>query len=283
MIVVTGASGQLGTAFRRLLGDQDVRYLDEAELDFQNLRAIPQVLEEISPSLVINCAAFTAVDAAEENEDLARIVNATAVGELARASAGIGAQFVTFSTDYVFDGTKTVGYVESDRTDPVSVYGSTKLEGERLARAAHPGALIVRTSWLLSGTHPNFASTMIQLIGRGPVKVVDDQRGRPTLVDDLARVTLDAVDHRANGVVHLANEGATTWFGLAREIATIAGLDADRVSPCSTDEFPRPAPRPANSVLDSERVTGLDIEPMPPYRPGLERIVADLLEHPPQP
>ncbi len=164
MIVVTGASGQLGTAFRQLLNGQDVRYLDEDELDFENLEEIPQVLAAINPSLVINCAAYTAVDAAEESERLARIVNATAVGELARASADIGAQFVTFSTDYVFDGTKVGGYLESDPTNPVSVYGRTKVEGERLAQAAHPGSLIVRTSWLLSGTHGNFASTMIKLI-----------------------------------------------------------------------------------------------------------------------
>ncbi len=278
MIVVTGASGQLGTAFRQLLNGQDVRYLDEDELDFENLEEIPQVLAAINPSLVINCAAYTAVDAAEENERLARIVNATAVGELARASADIGAQFVTFSTDYVFDGTKVGGYLESDPTNPVSVYGRTKAEGERLAQAAHPGSLIVRTSWLLSGTHANFASTMIKLINRGPVKVVDDQRGRPTLANDLARVTLDAVDHGATGVVHLANEGPTTWYGLARDIATIASLDVERVTPCSTDEFPRPAPRPANSVLDSERVPGLGIEPMPHYRHGLEAAVESLLK-----
>jgi dTDP-4-dehydrorhamnose reductase len=278
MIVVTGASGQLGTAFRRLLSDRDVRYLDEDELDFENLEEIPQVLAAINPSLVINCAAYTAVDAAEENERLARIVNTTAVGELARASADIGAQFVTFSTDYVFDGTKVGGYLESDPTDPVSVYGRTKADGERLAQAAHPGSLIVRTSWLLSGTHANFASTMIKLINRGPVKVVDDQRGRPTLANDLARVTLDAVDHGATGVVHLANEGPTTWYGLARDIAVIANLDVDRVTPCSTDEFPRPAPRPANSVLDSERVSGFGIEPMPHYRHGLEAAVESLLK-----
>ncbi len=278
MIVVTGASGQLGTAFRQLLNGQDVRYLDEDELDFENLEEIPQVLAAINPSLVINCAAYTAVDAAEENERLARIVNATAVGELARASADIGAQFVTFSTDYVFDGTKVGGYLESDPTNPVSVYGRTKVEGERLAQAAHPGSLIVRTSWLLSGTHANFASTMIKLINRGPVKVVDDQRGRPTLANDLARVTLDAVDHGAAGVVHLANEGPTTWYGLARDIATIASLDVERVTPCSTDEFPRPAPRPANSVLDSERISGFGIEPMPHYRRGLEAAVESLLK-----
>lgn len=279
MIVVTGALGQLGTAFHRLLGDNDVEYLDEAELDFADLDAIPRVLGEINPSLVINCAAFTAVDAAEENESLARIVNATAVGELARASAQIGSRFVTYSTDYVFDGTSVDGYVESDHPHPINAYGRTKLEGERLAVANHPEALVIRTSWVLSGTHLNFAASMLRLISDGPVKVVDDQRGRPTLVDDLAHATMDAVDRGATGILHLANEGTTTWFGLAREIAVIADLDPDRVTPCSTDEFPRPAPRPSNSILVSERLGPLGMDPLPSYRVGLPAVVAGLVEN----
>ena len=278
MIVITGPTGQLGTAFGRLLEGREVRAITEDELDFRYLAEIPKALAAASPSLVINCAAYTAVDAAEEDVDTARLVNATAVGALARACSDLGARFVTFSTDYVFDGTKTGGYVESDQTNPQSVYGVTKLEGEQLALDNHPDALVVRTSWLLSGTHPNFASTMIKLIRSGPVKVVDDQRGRPTLADDLARVTLDAVDRGATRVLHLANEGVTTWFGLAREIASIAGLDPERVTPCTTDEFPRPAPRPADSVLNTERAAGLGIESMPPYGPGLEAAVVALMD-----
>jgi len=278
MIVITGPTGQLGTAFGHLLEGREVRCITEEELDFRYLDEIPRALAAIRPSLVINCAAYTAVDAAEEDVDTARLVNATAVGALARACDQLGARFVTFSTDYVFDGTKAGGYVESDPTNPQSVYGVTKLEGEQLALHDHPDALVVRTSWLLSGTHPNFASTMIKLIRNGPVQVVDDQRGRPTLADDLARVTLDAIDREASGVLHLANEGVTTWFGLAREIASIAGLDPERVTPCTTAEFPRPAPRPADSVLNSERLAGLGISPMPPYGPGLEAAVRALLD-----
>ena len=278
MIVITGPTGQLGTAFGRLLEGHEVRNITEDELDFRYLDEIPKALGAANPSLVINCAAYTAVDAAEENVDTARLVNATAVGALARACDDLGARFVTFSTDYVFDGTKAGGYVESDQTNPQSVYGGTKLEGEQLALDNHPDALVVRTSWLLSGTHPNFASTMVKLIRNGPVKVVDDQRGRPTLADDLARITLDAIDREASGLLHLANEGVTTWFGLARQIASIAGLDPERVTPCTTDEFPRPAPRPADSVLNSERVAGLGIESMPPYGPGLEAAVLALMD-----
>lgn len=278
MIVVTGPTGQLGTAFGRLLEGQEVRNLSETELDFQHLEEIPRALAAIGPSMVINCAAYTAVDAAEEDEDTARIVNATAVGALAAACADLGARFVTFSTDYVFDGTSADGYVETDQPNPMSAYGRTKLEGERLALVRNPDALVIRTSWLLSGTHANFASTMIELISRGPVKVVDDQRGRPTLADDLARATVDSVGRGATGILHLANEGITTWYGLAREIASIAGLDFERVTPCSTDEFPRPAPRPADSVLNSERVAGLGINPMPPYQPSLALAVKQLLD-----
>ena len=278
MIVVTGPTGQLGTAFGRLLEGREVRNLSETELDFRHLEEIPRALAAIGPSMVINCAGYTAVDAAEGDEDTARIVNATAVGALAAACADIGARFVTFSTDYVFDGTSADGYVESDRPNPMSAYGRTKLEGERLALDRNPDALVVRTSWLLSGTHPNFAATMIELISRGPVRVVDDQRGRPTLADDLARATVDAVGRRATGILHLANEGITTWYGLAREIASVAGLDPERVTPCSTDEFPRPAPRPANSVLNSERVAELGINPMPPYQPSLDAAVRQLLD-----
>lgn len=276
MIAVVGAGGQLGTAFVDLLGHR-AQPITRHQLDLTNLGAIRPWVEDLRPDLVVNCAAYTAVDAAETDEETARTVNASAVGELAAACARVGAGLVTFSTDYVFDGTKESGYLESDAPDPLNAYGRTKLEGERLALEALPSALVIRTSWVLSGTHRNFAATMLDLIARGPVRVVDDQRGRPTLVGDLARGTMSAIDAGATGVLHLANQGETTWYELAREIADIAGLDPERVSPCTTDDFPRPAPRPANSVLDSERLGPLDVEPLPHYRPSLESAVEQLL------
>jgi dTDP-4-dehydrorhamnose reductase len=199
------------------------------------------------------------------------------VGRLADATARLGVGLVTFSTDYVFDGGKEMGYVESDPTNPLNVYGTTKLEGERLAIRHNPDALVVRTSWVLSGTHHNFASTMLDLIAKGPVRIVDDQRGRPTLVDDLAQGTMQAVGQGASGLLHLANQGVTTWYGLAREIADIARLDPTRVTPISTEEFPRPAARPHNSVLNSERLETLGVPLLPHYRPSLERAVGHLL------
>ena len=277
MIAVLGAGGQLGTAFLRLLGDRAFAVTRD-QLDVGDLDQIELWVDSTGAELVINCAAYTAVDAAEENTEQAKLVNATAVGRLAEATARHGTGLVTFSTDYVFDGSKQSGYVESDPTNPLSVYGTTKLEGERLALRSHPDALVVRTSWVLSGTHHNFASTMLDLIAKGPVRVVDDQHGRPTMVDDLAQGTMQAIGQGASGVVHLANEGVTTWYGLAREIAEIARLDPDRVTPVSTEEFPRPAARPHNSVLDSERLEMLGVPPLPHYRASLERAVGQLME-----
>ncbi len=276
MIAVLGAGGQLGSAFIRLLG-KDAVALTRADIDMTRPEEIDPWIAANRPELVLNCAAYTAVDAAEEDKDTARLVNATSVGALASATMRHRSGLVTFSTDYVFDGAKDSPYLESDAPHPLNVYGSTKLEGEKLAIRAHPEALVIRTSWVLSGTHRNFARTMLELIPKGPVQVVDDQRGRPTMVDDLARATMTAVRQGATGLLHMANEGVTTWFGLAREIALIAGLDPTRVVAIESAQFPRPAVRPANSVLDSERYEDLALPQMPHYRTGLARAVSELL------
>jgi dTDP-4-dehydrorhamnose reductase len=275
VIVVIGGGGQLGSAFHRHLGDE-ARYLTIADLDLAATSTIRGVLTDLRPSHIVNCAAYTAVDRAEEDEETARAINATAVGELAAVAADIGARLVTFSTDYVFDGTKDGPYIEDDDPSPINAYGRTKLEGERAGLAANPETLVVRTSWLMSGTHPNFAATMLRLIAEGEVKVVDDQRGHPTFVDDLATGSLAALDAGATGVLHLTNAGTTTWYGLAREIAAAGGLDTDRVQPTTTAEFPTPAARPANSVLGSIRLEELGLDPLPDYHESLERAVSEL-------
>ena len=275
MILVTGALGQLGTAFKRVLGDA-AEYVDVAELDLRDEAATRAAVAELGPDLILNCAAYTAVDRAEAEPGPAREINTHVVAVLAEAAAAVDAKFVTFSTDYVFDGSKTEPYLESDPTAPLSVYGTTKRDGEALALVANPETLVIRTSWLLSGTHPNFAATMIRLARERELSVVDDQHGHPTLVADLAPAALAAVEAGATGVLHLANAGVTSWFGLAREVLEIAGEDPERIQPCSTADYPTPAHRPANSVLDSERVGALGLEPMPQYRPGLERAVAEI-------
>ena len=277
MIAILGATGQLGTAFMRLLGESATP-ITRNELDLTDTPSIIAWASDTRPELMINCAAFTDVDAAEVNEAASQLVNTVAVGALAQAASDIGSKFVTFSTDYVFDGNKTTGYIESDAPNPQSTYGRTKLEGEQLARSANPDSLVIRTSWVLSGTHPNFAATMLRLIRKGSVRVVNDQRGRPTVVDDLAKSTLDCLYSGATGVLHLTNQGETTWFGLAQEVADLAGLDRGRVTACSTADFPLPAARPANSVLDSERLSDLPIRLMPQYRDSLETVVQGLIE-----
>ncbi len=222
MIVVTGASGQLGHAFSKLLGDSAI-LLDRASLDLTHPHRITQVVEDVRPAVLINCAAYTAVDRAESEPEVARQVNTDAVAVMARACRIVGSRFVTFSTDYVFDGTKSRGYVESDDTAPINVYGDTKRDGEVLALEADSQALVVRTSWVMSGTHRSFASVMLDLIGRGDVTVIDDQRGRPTFVDDLAGATMAAIDAGVHGILHLTNAGEASWFEIAREIAEHGG------------------------------------------------------------
>ena len=276
MIAVLGAAGQLGTAFMRRLGERATP-ITRKELDLADPESIHEWVKTTRPSLIINCAAYTAVDEAESNEAQAKAINTNAVRTLAEESERCGARFVTFSTDYVFDGTKATGYVESDATNPLSVYGRTKRDGERLALIRNPNSLIIRTSWLLSGTLPNFVSTMLKLMRKGPVRVVNDQRGRPTLVDDLARSTLECVEAGVDGILHLANQGEATWYRLARQLASLAGLEPDRVEPCSTEDFPLPATRPANSVLDSERIAPLGISPLPAYSESLRLVVDQLM------
>ena len=276
MILVTGASGQLGTAFQNHLGE-DARYLDRSSLDLSQPGAAGSTIRDLQPKTVINCAAYTAVDRAEVEEDMAYAVNASAVEEMASTCGDIGARFVTYSTDYVFNGTKLGPYVESDPTDPINAYGRTKLAGEQMALAANPESLVLRTSWVMSGTHWNFAAVMLDLISKGDVTVVADQHGRPTLVDDLVTGTMSALDTNASGVLHMANAGPTTWYELARTIAEIAGLDPELVAPCTTADYPTEAARPMNSVLDSERLAAFGLPPLPDFHGALGVAVEQLL------
>jgi dTDP-4-dehydrorhamnose reductase len=274
VIAVLGANGQLGSAFVRALGS-DCLAITRNELDLTNTAAIEPWVKSIDAELVINCAAYTAVDAAETDAETARAVNALAVEALAAATAGHEVRLVTFSTDYVFDGEKETGYVESDEPNPLNVYGRTKLEGEQLALDTHPDGLVIRTSWLLSTTHRNFLTTMLAQLAEGEVLVVDDQRGRPTFVDDLVIGCLEAIAAGASGILHLTNQGETTWFDLAREIADLAGRDTGMVRPISSAALDRPAKRPANSVLDSERLLQLGIGPLPRWHLSLGQAIAD--------
>jgi dTDP-4-dehydrorhamnose reductase len=235
-----------------------------------------EFLADVNPSAIINCAGYTAVDRAEDEEPLADQINGDAVGLLAAYAAGRKLPFVTFSTDYVFAGSGIAPYVESDHTDPINAYGRSKRRGETLA-LAYSAALVIRTSWVISGTHPNFIATMLRLAEtRDSFQVVDDQWGCPTITDDLATATVQALDKGATGLLHLANQGPTTWFRLARQAVELAGLDASKVTACTTADYPLPAPRPAYSVLGSERREAFGIDPLPPWEESLPAVVTEL-------
>lgn len=220
---------------------------------------------------VIHAAAYTAVDKAEEEQELAQRVNAVAPENLARACAARGIPLVFVSTDFVFDGTRSQPYPEEHPPSPIGVYGRTKHEGEVLAQRAHPsGVRIVRTQWLYGPRGNHFPGTMLRLAGSNErLKVVDDQRGSPTTTLELAPALWDVLARGRAGVYHAACDGEASWYDLARETLRLCG-DETPVDPCTTAEFPRPAPRPAYSVLSCERLTALRGRPLATWRGALE-------------
>ena len=272
--MVTGAGGMLGTDLvdRLRAGGHDVAALARADLDLRASGAVRDAVRRIRPEVVVNCAAWTAVDDAETREDAALAVNGTAVGVLAEECARHGARLVHISTDYVFDGRGEAPYPEDAPTAPVNAYGRTKLAGERAVLATGQG-YVLRTAWLYGAHGPNFVRTMIRLAGESDtVEVVDDQRGQPTWTGALAEriVALGRSDAPA-GVYHATGAGSTTWYGLAREVFTLLGLDPGRVRPTTGDAFRRPAPRPAYGVLGHDRWAEAGMEPMRHWRDMLHK------------
>jgi dTDP-4-dehydrorhamnose reductase len=275
-ILITGAGGMLGHDVRSAAerdGHETVA-LTRSDLDVSDGQAVAGVMADAAPEVVINCAAWTDVDGAEAEYDSALAVNGTGAGNVGRAAAAAGAWTVHVSTDYVFDGTHTQPYLESDGTAPMSGYGRSKLAGEQALAAAAPGRhTIVRTSWLFGLTGTSFPKTILRLAQeRDELKVVDDQVGCPTFTSHLggALVTL-AAGAPPPGVLHLAAGGQCSWCEFAREIVARSGAQC-RVSPCTTAEFPRPAPRPAYSVLRSERGDAAPV--LPHWRDGLIEFLA---------
>lgn len=273
MILLTGGAGQLGTALRGLLPEAVAP--PRSELDIADLEGLRAWLGSFRPSAIVNAAAYTAVDAAENDEATAFLVNATAVGVMAEYAAEARIPLVTFSTDYVFDGSAVVPYVESSPTSPINSYGRSKEAGERAALEANPDALVIRTSWVMSATHKNFLTVILDRAGAGEVRVVGDQRGCPTAASDLAAATLQGIQAGVTGLLHVTNSGETTWYEVARFACQVAGLDPSRVHPITTEEYPTPATRPRYSVLGSERRAALGIE-LPPWQDAVERMVSAL-------
>ena len=258
-ILITGANGQLGNEMRVLSEEYPEHtyfFTDVAELDICNEQAVMDFVKANGIHTIVNCAAYTAVDNAEDHLEFCTRLNADAVGYLAKSAEANGAEFIQISTDYVFDGTAHVPYQETDPTCPESVYGSTKLEGERNALAYCSRAMVIRTAWLYSTFGNNFVKTMIRLgKERDSLGVIFDQIGTPTYARDLARAIFEAIRQGVvPGVYHFSNEGVCSWYDFTKAIHRLAGITTCQVKPLHTSEYPAKAKRPHYSVLDKSKI-----------------------------
>jgi dTDP-4-dehydrorhamnose reductase len=278
-VLVTGSGGQLGHDLLALLADTafEVVAPPSAVLDIGDRDAVLQAITSLQPHTVIHAAAWTSVDGCETEPERAFRVNAIGTRHVADGARRVGAHVVYVSTDYVFDGTADRPYVEWDTPNPISIYGASKLGGER---ELDPGATIVRTSWVCGRNGGNFVRTMLNLaVERDTVSVVADQRGCPTFTPDLAAVVRDLAVGQVPGVFHATNDGAVSWHEFAQAIFAAGGHDPARVLPITTAELdpPRPAPRPANSVLDNLALRLVGIPRPGDWHDPLDRLVKEIL------
>ena len=274
--LVTGAAGMLGRDLVSVLerSGETVTALTRAELDITDGAAVRDALRHWRPAVVVNCAAWTAVDAAETSEDAALRLNGQAVADLAVACAAAGVRLIQPSTDYVFDGQARRPYAEDDVPSPGTAYGRTKLAGEQAVLDRRDGTgYVVRTAWLYGAHGPNFVRTMIRLEQQRPdVDVVNDQHGQPTWTMDVAdRIVALVRSGAPAGVYHATSSGETTWFGLAREVFRLLGADPDRVRPVGSAAYVRPAPRPAYSVLGHDAWSRAGLSPIGDWRLALRQ------------
>jgi dTDP-4-dehydrorhamnose reductase len=291
VVLVTGRSGQLAIELQRTLtvaGHRPVA-LGRPSLDLTSPSSLQAAIASVKPDAVVNAAAYTAVDKAEDEPEQAAAINAAGAGALSVAAADAGLPIVHVSTDYVFDGTKEGAYLETDPPAPLGVYGRTKLEGEQRVAEANPRHIILRTSWVFSAHGHNFVKTMLRLAReRTSVSVVDDQLGRPTAAGDLAsaiaallpRIASDSASADTFGVFHAAGQGPVTWYAFARTImqgAAKRGTHSATVVPISTADYPTRVRRPANSVLDCSRLRAVHGIEMPPWQTGLDATLDELL------
>jgi dTDP-4-dehydrorhamnose reductase len=290
MILITGASGQLGNALVNQCTAENLAFtaVSRPDFDFDAPETIEACFTEANPTMVINAAAYTAVDAAESNPEAARAGNHTGPLRLAELCAGTRIPFIHVSTDYVFDGTKGAPYQETDPTNPTGVYGATKRDGEEAILATQAQAIILRTAWVYAAHGKNFARTMLNAARRtNTLRVVADQRGTPTAAPDLAGAILAivaALQHRGwkpeyKGIYHATGSGETTWHGFAEAIFATAvplGLNRPVVTPITTADWPTPAKRPADSRLDCEKLRRVFSVTLPDWRASLPGIVTAL-------
>ncbi|MDE0215808.1 MAG: dTDP-4-dehydrorhamnose reductase [bacterium] len=278
-VLITGAGGQLGRAAAECFAasGHEVVAARRRELDITHRDQVLGAVGGVGPDVVVNCAALTAVDACETDADGAFLVNAVAVRHLAEAARRFGSHLCHVSTDYVFSGDKGEPYHEWDQPDPRSVYGASKLAGEQEAGEA---ATVVRTSWLCGRHGANMVATVLRLASEGgPMRFVDDQRGSPSFTPDVAAVIERLCADRRPGLYHVTNQGEASRYEFAREIMAAAGLDPNRVEPIATADLrpPRPAARPANSVLENRALALAGLERPPDFRVPLRRLATDLL------
>ena len=283
-ILVTGANGQLGNSIRQLSAGYPqfaFVFTDVDTLDICDAQAVDAFVREKQADYILNCAAYTAVDKAEEEEALCLRINRDAVRNLGEAARAAGARMVHVSTDYVFDGTNYLPYVETDKTCPASVYGRTKLAGEQALQEVCPDAVIIRTAWLYSQWGKNFVKTMQNLTAsHDTLKVVFDQVGTPTYAGDLAAVISHIIETNQldkTGIYHFSNEGVCSWFDFAKIICELSGNTCD-IQPCYSEEFPSPVKRPHFSVLDKSKLKQTFGFKVPYWTDSLKKCIAELAE-----
>jgi len=278
---VTGAGGQVGAELVQLLRARStvVIALSRRDLDVTDADAVRRTLHTYQPDIVVNAAAFTDVDGADAQPELAHAINAVAPGDLAAAAVAEGARFMHLSTDYVFSGRGAVGrpYDEADPTDPINVYGRTKRDGELAVLGTAADAYVVRTSWVYGAHGNNFVRTIRRLLTLHPaISVVEDQEGSPTWSRDLCRGLMELVDtDSAGGIYHVTNAGHTSRFGQARAIASLLGADPGRILPAATSDAPRPAVRPSWSVLGNRRWLAAELQPLQSWNIALAEALQD--------
>lgn len=253
-VLVTGANGMLGSDLCPMLEDSGYEVIETTidELDITDKNNVNEVIDDVKPDYVVHCAAYTNVDKAEEEFEIAENINSVGTRNLAEACKRNNTVLVYISTDYVFDGTKDTPYLPNDKTNPINTYGLTKLNGEKAVQEVCEKFYILRTSWLYGHHGKNFVETMISLAQKEEVKVVDDQVGCPTWTVDLSDAIISLIDEDAEyGIYHACGGGKTSWYGFAKEIYNKMNLNVN-IKPCTTEEFPRPAQRPKYSVMDNE-------------------------------
>ena len=276
-VLLLGAGGMLATDLaREAPPDVELRTLSHAECDITDAAALARELGRAAPDVVINATAYTAVDRAETEREVAERVNGTAVGQLGVLCAERGTRVIHFSTDYVFPGDASRPYREDDAVAPLNAYGASKLLGETLLARSGARYCVVRTQWLFGRNGRSFPRTMWERARAGqPTRVVADQQGRPTYTVDLARATWAVVAAGNTGILHAANRGATTWFGLAQRVFDRAGA-GELLSPCATADYPTPAKRPEFSVLDTARLDAIPGGVMPAWEDAVDRFLDEI-------